>query len=356
MPPQNKKRHDREGVIIIKMRYYLFTALIVAVTVSGLQAESIRFAVVGDTRGWTNGTINETVFSKIIQEVMAVDPPVQFVIVTGDLVTGTEDDSIMAGGFQNWRQIAKPWYDASFLGAKVYVLPGNHDEVNPLTYVKLWQDAFPELPDNGPAGDQKMTYSFDIGPVHFSMVNTDIPTPDGIHSVNLAWLANDLDNSTQPIKLVLGHEPAYSIGPHVGSSLDAKPDLRDAFWQMLAAKKVSAYICSHEHLYDHWIKDNVHQIISGGGGGPGLDFHYMILDADENDVTVSVYGQATNALWDQYKLSDTANVPSEDRSSTTASLAGWLKMLPCAPVAILLLGGIFFLDGFVNEPNRKSRH
>jgi len=274
------------------------------------RSESIRFAVLGDSRGSEGRAINEEVFPQIVEEVGATDPPVRFVVFLGDLVSGSDYDQALVWQLLYWRKLARPWYDADMLGAKVYPVPGNHDQPNPLTYVAAWQEAFPELPDNGPDYEKKLTYSFDFGPCHLVAINTS--SPIRLHWADLDWLADDLSASDAPVKLVFGHEPAYPKGGHIGSSLDAYPARRDRFWQILVENGVRAYFCGHVHSYDHWIKDGVHQIISGGAGAPGNFFHYLVVDAGERDVTVSVYRHSGD-LHEQYKLSETENVAHEPR-------------------------------------------
>jgi hypothetical protein len=178
------------------------------------------------------------------------------------------------------------------------------------------------------------------------VVNTSKPGRG--HQVDLEWLADDLANTAQPIKLVIGHEPAYPMGMHAKGSLDALPELRDQFWQILVQYGVKAYFCGHEHTYDHWIKDNVHQIITGGGGGLGLPYHYLIVEADENDVTVSLYAESDNRRRDQYKLSDTQSVNSNDRSAGPDAL--WIPKLAFCNLGFLLVAlGICGLGGWMRE-------
>ncbi len=295
----------------MKSRLTCLIAFVLTCQLAG--AESVRFVVVSDTQGWDIQGVNAEALTDVVQHTLTLNPPINFVVVTGDLVCGTRDDAVMANQFRNWREITQPWYDADLYGLKVYPLPGNHDQSNRGSYMTLWQAAFPELPDNGPSQQKKMTYSVDIGPCHLAMVNTSAPDVLQAHTVNIRWLQEDLANSDKPIKFVFGHEPAYKTALRVVDSLDAKPSLRDQFWQILVDNGVKAYFCGHQHVADHWMKDNVHQIIVGGGHVIP-DFHYLIVDADENDVTVSDYLAGDHTLVSQYKLSDTANVPSEDRT------------------------------------------
>jgi len=299
-------------------------------------AETVRFAVLGDTRGSGEGdAVNESVFGDIIDDVLAADPPVQFVVILGDLVNGTGNAITMGQQFQVFRQVAAPWYESDMIGAKLYAVPGNHDLRNVFTYDTIWQTAFPELPDNGPEDEKKLVYSFDAGPVHLVVVNTSSPINN--HRVDLDWLDADLAASDAPIKMVFGHDPAYPCDGHIGSSLDTYPVLRDAFWQMLVDYDVSVYFCAHEHLYDHWIKDSVHQIISGGGGAPGWFFHYLIVDADEEDATITVY-KHNGQLYETYCLCETDNVASEERIASEPTI---FDLLHCSLIfAVVLACGV----------------
>jgi len=311
--------------------------------------ESVRFAVMGDSRGIGINSVNELVLTEIVDNVLQADPPVQFVVFLGDLVDGSEDPVILADQFQLWREIVGPWYESEMIGAKVYVVPGNWDLRGP-NYASLWQKAFPELPDNGPEGEKKLTYSFDVGPCHLSVISTS--SPPARHLVDLDWLADDLAPSNAPIKLVFGHEPAYPAMLHIGSSLDKYPEERDRFWEILVENGVQAYFCAHEHMYDHWIKNEVHQIITGGAGAAGLGPHYLIVEADERDVTVTVYAY-TGEFNDQYRLSETANVPSEDRSGRDRSP---LERIPCVSVfAFLLFGCVVGCRGLSHWRNGREQ-
>jgi hypothetical protein len=303
-----------KGVLMMRIKIIGLGVLLILLISMAANAEQIRFAVLGDTQGRLTTPVSEEAFTRIVRDVLAADPPVQFVVIVGDLVSGIWNENAHRGEYQVWKQLADPWYQADFYGLKVYVLPGNHDEPNFFSFSRTWREAFPYLPDNGPADDKQMTYSFDVGPCHLVAVNTSTPTVFKAHTVNVKWLREDLQKSNKPIKLVFGHEPAYKVEKNRVGSLDCQGPLRDEFWKILTENGVKAYFCGHDHGYDHWVKDNVHQIITAGGGGHGDYFHYTLVDADETDVTVSIYHEPENQLAHTYKLSDTAGVPSEDRT------------------------------------------
>jgi len=296
-------------------------------------AETVHFAVVGDTQGWTWG-VNTLVFPAIVEQVLAAEPTIEFVVVVGDLVAGTHDEaagSDLLAQWARWRDAAGPWYRSAMTGLKVYPVPGNHDLYGPGADGELWRRTFPELPENGPAGEKRLTYSFDAGPVHLALVSTS--APGRRHLVDLDWLARDLESSEQPVKLVFGHEPAFPLFGAAACGLEQAAEARDAFWQLLADQGVGAYFCGHEHTYDHWYREGVHQIITGGGGGVGMCFHYLLVEADETDVRVRAL-RLNGEVLDEFALSQPELADQDDRSDAAAQAA---EMDPCLPPLALLL-------------------
>lgn len=73
------------------------------------------------------------------------------------------------------------------------------------------------------------------------------------------WLERELIRSTARIKLVFGHYPIYSVGPHGGKMEMWELD------QLLRRANVTAYICGHDHCLYHITCDGMHYICSGGG-------------------------------------------------------------------------------------------
>jgi 3',5'-cyclic AMP phosphodiesterase CpdA len=319
-------------------------------------AETVRFAVLGDTQG-SGGTLVSDAFPKIVKDVLAADPKVQFVIVVGDLVHGTNSYAHLLEQFSQWKDYAKPWYESDFYGLKVYVLPGNHDQHNYMNAQTAWQESFPYLPDNGPSDDKLMTYSFDVGPCHLVCVNTSDQGLVRNHTVDVKWLRRDLESSDKPIKLVFGHEPAYRATSTAVVGLDCQNELRDEFWQILSEHGVKAYFCGHDHGYDRWIKDNIHQITTGGGGGYYF-YHYTIVEADENDVTVSIYTEPDNSLYEQFKLSDTSNAADEDRTVNDSSFwpyntasCSWASMY----IIVMILLGCTWISNMIKPDGLNTQ-
>ncbi|MFH0964920.1 MAG: FG-GAP-like repeat-containing protein [Planctomycetota bacterium] len=259
-----------------------------------------RFDVFGDSQGNNTG-VNDAVLSALVSLMVSDDP--QLVVAVGDLVSGWTSDSILRTQLTHWREMMAPVYAATDYGAGVFAVPGNH-EILMSSSETVWQGLFNDLPNNGPAAERYMTYSFDFGNCHFVMLDTD--RAGNQHTINYQWLAADLAATTAEHIFVFGHEPAYPEGPHTLWSLDLYPSQRDAFWDLLASYSADVYFCGHEHLYDHQVIDGVNQVTTGGAGGTlatgwaGAFNHYTRVTVQGDYVSVSIVDK-TGALRDRWE-------------------------------------------------------
>ena len=194
-----------------------------------------------------------------------------FVLFPGDLMTGSLQHSTTKKYLEQWRTMMAPVYKA---GIKVYPIAGNHE----WTDYKLpedWRNEFPELPGNGPKGEEQMTYSF----THKNALVVGLDEYfDHRHEVNQKWLDKQLavrDAKAQPHVFVFGHEPAYAA-MHA-DCLDNDEQARDAFIQGLIDAGGLLYFCGHDHFYNHaeirgFLRNNqpvvFHQLIVGTAGAP----------------------------------------------------------------------------------------
>lgn len=125
----------------------------------------------------------------------------------------------------------------------------------------------------------QLSYSFDIGSSHFSVINTD--PVGGDSTAPTGWLASDLAAATARGAqhfFVFGHKPAYTYdysgnGGKAGG-LDVLPAKRNAFWNVIE-QYGAAYFCGHEHTYNmrQPVKSDgslstAWQVIVGSGGSP----------------------------------------------------------------------------------------
>lgn len=228
-----------------------------------------KFIVTGDSRNGDNG-VNATILGELADEI--ADRQVDFVLISGDLVTGYNDQAALQSQLDTWLKIMQPVYDA---GIGVYPVRGNHDVGDP-PGVTAWNNTFRGayvLPDNGPVGEKNLTYSF----THKNVLVIGVDQYVRTRRVNQSWLDSQLAANTQPHIFVFGHEPAFKT-KHT-ACLDDYPDDRDAFWVSIEKAGGRTYFCGHDHLYNHARVDDdgepgndIHQYIVGTAGAPLRDW------------------------------------------------------------------------------------
>lgn len=255
-----------------------------------------RFVILGDTR--TQGLDPPEVTSQIVVQAAAAHPAM--VLAVGDLINALNTPDEVRQQWQNWRAVVAPLVAVDHGSPWLLPTPGNHDVQSGSWAAALFTEAFPELPTNGPAGLERRTYLVDYRGVRF--ISLDSERLEAMHLLDeaqLTWLETQLRNNPNHAKtIVFSHDPAYPIGPHIGSSLDVYPQVRDRFWALLRQYGVTAYIAGHEHLYNHQVIDGVHQIIAGTSGsfvyaGSGGEFyHYVVGEVSSTSLTFTVYDQA----------------------------------------------------------------
>lgn len=223
------------------------------------QTAKWKFLVLGDTRG-DGGPINTNILAELVSAITHEKP--EFILVAGDLVHWGSLES-----FQAWTNALAPAYQA---GIGVFPVTGNHDLGDVASFRRVFG---PQIPDNGPGGELDRTYFL----VHSNALILALDNYAGTSPINQAWVDAVLATNAQLHVFALGHEPAFKA-LHA-DCLDADPAGRDVFWRSLRNVQAHAYFCGHDHFLNHArIEDgdgdpsnDVHQYISGGGGGPLYD-------------------------------------------------------------------------------------
>jgi hypothetical protein len=243
------------------------------------QNQKWKFLVYGDTRGTgSSDLINTTILPELARATTNTFPKPAFVLVPGDLVY-----SGSLSAFQTWTNIMAPVYQA---GIKVYPVMGNHDTASVSGFTTVFGG---DIPDNGPAAELNRTFFVNYSNVLVVAMDNYVVA----HQCNTNWLKSVLQTNQYVHAFAMGHEPAFSVN-HV-DCLDDVPGARDVFWNILSNAACRVYFCGHDHFYDHIRLDDqdgdasndVHQMITGGGGAP---FH-----AD------SAY-DGTNSMWTPTRL------------------------------------------------------
>jgi hypothetical protein len=131
-------------------------------------------------------------------------------------------------------------------------------------------------PDGIQSEQQQLSFSFDVGKMHFAIINTSAYKDDARAPVY--WLQEDLSRAKARGDrnfFVFGHKMAstYHFDDKVkASGLDQYPNNANAFWKLIQEYDAT-YFCAHEHLY-HAMQPGGSgagrswQIICGGAGAP----------------------------------------------------------------------------------------
>jgi hypothetical protein len=275
-------------------------------------------------------TANEPWLAQMMEDVRAmpsIDPTISTVphlFFTGDLVLNEEDDraKTLREQMSAWApffQSQPLWQGGSNLP---FLMLGNHEalvskEVSPGVYNEFLPDTQDNLstwleilrahrffvpPANSSApGVHKSaagamdkvdssleayaSYSFDMGDIHFVVLNTDTYTGDmdgenrAIGWVQTEWLDQDLTRAekTADLIFVFGHKPAVAF-PGSGTEgqkgdLHVNDDIQQRFIEVLNRhEKVVGYFTAHAHGWDTQILESpgiakkTMQLVAGNGG------------------------------------------------------------------------------------------
>lgn len=240
-------------------------------------------------------------WARVSSEASARCPNAELWINMGDLVDN-------GASFYQWNEWQSAT-DASLGGRAFAPVMGNH-ECYSLDWKYCRPDAFLSLfatPDNGSAKYQRYYYSFDYGPVHFIVLNTQreelAALAPGLFEEQAAWLARDLKSAKARWRVALLHRDLIDY--------DEEPMIRDPFVEtlvpVLEKGGIDAVLTAHAHAYRRrrlsaWkpAKDGVPYILTGNAGNcfydvkkheideiafPDNFLNYMTMEADETKLT-----------------------------------------------------------------------
>jgi len=306
-------------------RFSAVMCAVVLLAACSRQDETVRFIVMGDSRGsFGGGAVNEEILTEMANAVLHED--VDFVLFTGDLVWGGASEGTLQEQIATWIEIMQPVYDA---GIGVYPIRGNHEMLQDTAAGDAWKSVFVgqyAVPDNGSGDEKGLTYSFSYKNVFVAGLDEYANE----HRVNQQWLDAQLTANDQPHVFVFGHEPAFkALHP---DCLDDYPAQRDAFWENIMEAGGRIYFTGHDHFYDHTRLDDgdgrsgndLHQIIAGGSGADLYD--EPVYDGDNSRwipmpvyhekefgyVLVEVTGKRVRSIWKHRTGPDTYEPGGDD--------------------------------------------
>ena len=229
-----------------------------------------QFVVYGDTR--TRHDVHRAVINAILKYASP-----DFVMHTGDLVADGRDTSLWPIFFDAERELLRK---AAFFPAL-----GNHER---------------NAPNYEEYMNAKPYYSFDWGSAHFSVIDSDIANVGSTDAERNAfwqeqtrWLEADLRGAANAsLRFVFAHHPPITA---VRRRQGDNPQMI-ALEPMFEEFKVSAAFFGHDHNYQHYVKNGIHYVTTGGGGAPLYDVDMppplitKKVESTENFVVVRVDG------------------------------------------------------------------
>ena len=255
---------------------------------SGADAAPWKFALLGDCRGMESGegSVNGarvSVLEPMAAEVARERP--QLVLFSGDLANGSILCGSLAKQWATWKKAMGPIYEA---GIPVYACRGNHEERQdfpPGHAIKAWRRFFPELPQNGPPGQEGLTFSLQVENatfIGFDVFAGRVQTlnPPGYSGLVSPWVIDQIKHSRTPWVFLFSYASAF-IGHHT-DGLSSAPAERDALWDALG-EKGGIYMAGHDHLYvrrtaPDFLNRPVLELVVGCAGAPPYAYDNAALN------------------------------------------------------------------------------
>ncbi|MBI5019991.1 MAG: metallophosphoesterase [Ignavibacteriales bacterium] len=257
--------------------------------------------IVGDTQRtskWEIGTEqNKDVAKKIFDRIAEENPTC--VVHLGDMVFYGSSKRSWASFDSDAASIIKD-------SIPIYPVPGNHEYFgnNKAALSNLYQH-FPILKD-------QTWYSRQINKLGIIFLNSNFANlSKSANKLQLDWYKNELVNmendSTIERIVVVCHHPPYTNSTVVSESKEVQKYFVQPF---ITAKKTELFFSGHCHSVEHFVKDNKHFIVSGGGGGPRQklkvaakwkykdlhnggrirNFNYCKISFSDNEINLEIIG------------------------------------------------------------------
>jgi len=296
---------------------FVFLALIFSTMgTQEIYGDVFRFVVTSDTRGDVyakkcadNNSGISPVLKPALESVLEVhkNRKIDLFLFPGDMIAGYNKRDTPSAAVCNkeqlssWKQMMQVIPDS---GIRLQVTLGNHEVIAmpPQGLKKCGEHLSEYVPsvDNlmvaqeiladyyggnaGPASDYGFTYSFDMGPCHFTVLNSyTMLHANSFSEETMRWLMDDLAKAKEGNKklFVISHAPAFPGSRHMWGSLplfdptyncdgydprfgiDRRTE-RDRFWNILKSNNVTAYFCGHEHNTQIQLVEGVWHVLAGG--------------------------------------------------------------------------------------------
>ncbi len=248
-------------------------------------AQGHQFVFYGDCCSGSAGQPREANFAAVNGAIRRLTPQPEFLCFIGDHIVGmTTDYDDLRRQWRYWLDHEMAWLDQQ--ATPIYHVTSNHNTYDAPSE-DIWREVFPQIPRNGPPGQEGLSYFVRRGDLLLVAANTSYSGLGGYGHVESRWLDQVLRaNADAKRKLVLGHHPVFPVNGYDETPLWCiEPEQGQAFWRTLVEHDVLAYLCSHIIAFDVQAHEGVLQVTSGGAGteyGPGgfmpgpVEYHHAV--------------------------------------------------------------------------------
>jgi 3',5'-cyclic AMP phosphodiesterase CpdA len=190
---------------------------------------------------------------------LANDEHPAFVVHLGDFVD-------IGGIPEHWEYADRLLSPLTSRGVRIYPVLGNHDTwTNRPVGLREAARRFPIL-------DHGTFYTFRHHGLGLVFLDSNLSGNDAEEQTR--WFEERLrayehDPTIRGV-LVFAHHPAYTNAKCVGPSSYVHDDLVPRFF---AYRKTVAFVTGHVHGYEHFVVNHRTFVVSGGGGGPRVEYH-----------------------------------------------------------------------------------
>lgn len=205
-------------------------------TAKDANSDSFEFLTIADIQGMIQGMYTESheAVSALLKDerVNGYD----FILNAGDMCDNGKN-------FGQWGMALDTYKDLT-LNSSMFFTSGNHEN-NTGAMGRYFN--YTENKDGNVQAISGEYYSFDYANAHFTVLDTNDATSDGLGKDQLAWLKNDLANTNAKWKFVLMHKSLYSAGSH---AFDGEViAMRTQLTKLFAENGVNVVFGGHDHTY-----------------------------------------------------------------------------------------------------------
>ncbi len=205
-------------------------------TAADRSVESFEFLTIADIQGMIQSMYDN---SHKAVDALLKDENVNdfdFILNAGDMCDNGKN-------FNQWGMALNTYQDLN-LNTSVFFTSGNHEN-NTGAMGRYFN--YTALKDGEAQAITGEYYSFNYANAHFTVLDTNDATKDGLGQEQLAWLENDLKNTNAKWKFVLMHKSLYSAGSHA-TDMEVIA-MRGQLVRLFAEYGVNMVFAGHDHTY-----------------------------------------------------------------------------------------------------------